>query len=57
MLPSEDIDTRIGAMYLLSQLKDRTNDESNRVLQLPAASARRLRTSFEVGGLPSDSLA
>jgi HEAT repeat protein len=38
MLPSEDPDTRIGALYLLSQLHDRTEDESNRVLQLLAAS-------------------
>jgi HEAT repeat protein len=33
MLPSEDPDTRIGALYLLSQLHDRTEDESRLVLQ------------------------
>jgi HEAT repeat protein len=50
MLPSEDTDTRIGAMYLLSQLKDRTNDESNRVLQLllPALADSEPRLRMEV---------
>ena len=37
MLPSADLDTRIGALYLLSQLHDRTEDESRRVLQLLVA--------------------
>ena len=38
MLPSADPGTRIGALYLLSQLHDRTEDESKRVLQLLVAS-------------------
>jgi HEAT repeat protein len=38
MLPSADLGTRIGALYLLSQLHDRTEEESKRVLQLLVAS-------------------
>jgi HEAT repeat protein len=34
MRPSADPDTRIGALYLLSQLHDRTEEESRRILDL-----------------------
>jgi FOG: HEAT repeat len=40
MLPSQDPDTRIGAFYLLSQLHDKTEDESRRVVQLLVTALR-----------------